>query len=60
LPHQPDRRHDLLLTSENVHQRFGHRFTRGSLIFNTNRILESVVVAWTVDWTHKSACTVQA
>src|SRR5262249_22735508 len=32
-------KHDLLLTSENVHQRFGHRFTRGSLIFNTNRIL---------------------
>jgi hypothetical protein len=43
LPHQPDWRGRLSLPSQNVHQGFSHRLTRGTLISNPNRILESVV-----------------
>jgi hypothetical protein len=39
LPHQPDRRDGLLLAGKSVDQGFGHRFTCGTLISNTNHYL---------------------
>src|SRR5215469_8171005 len=44
LPHQPDWRDSLSPAGKNIHYGFGHRSTRDTAIFNTNRILESVVV----------------
>src|SRR5262249_23618598 len=46
LPHQPDRRDDPFFSNEELPQRFGHRFTRGRLVFYTQRILQSFLLAF--------------